>query len=99
MGFSEQFGRSVVLRCALFSHLDRKDAMNVITVRFDDPELHAALKNKAHSVGMSLNQFCVSKLGEALMQNTVAADPVADHTTSRSQIDRSAIPTLPSQIQ
>lgn len=96
MGFSEQLGRSVVLTLRPFSHLDRKDAMNVITVRFDDPELHAALKNKAHSVGMSLNQFCVSKLGETLMQNTVATDPVADHTASRSQIDRSAVPTLPS---
>lgn len=70
--------------------------MNVITVRFDDPELHAALKNKAHDERMSLNQFCVSKLSEALMQNTVATDPVTDHATSRSQIDRSTVPTLPS---
>lgn len=50
-----------------------KEVQKVVTVRMP-ASLHEKLVNKAHDERTSMNQFCVSKLSEAV-QDDPAPDP------------------------
>ena len=60
--------------------VDDREPQRVITVRLPK-SLHEKVQNKAHDERTSMNQFCVSKLAEAV-QDDPSADPSPDQTTS-----------------
>ena len=61
-----------------------EEPQRVVTIRMPK-SLHEKLKNKAHDDRTSMNQFCISKLQDAVLDG--ASNPAPDQSASGPQVN------------
>ena len=96
--------RHAVLYCLGLERIQLTEGIQIMNGHSDEPQrvitvrlsksLHEKVVNKAHDERTSMNQFCISKLTEAV-QDDPTPDASPDQPASGSEVNRPTPPTLP----